>query len=58
MSYGPYTFCENCMSGKNQVLKLWPRMLLANEISVFFNSEYFSNGLTSDFDFWKVNRHE
>ena len=32
--------------------------VLANEISVFFNSEYFSNGLTSDFDFWKVDRHE
>ena len=33
-------------------------MLLANKISVFFNRQYFINGLTSDFDFRDVDRHE
>ena len=28
------------------------------EISVFFNRQYFSNRLISDFDFWHVDRHE
>ena len=30
----------------------------ANEISVFFNCQYFTNRLMSDFDFWYVDRHE
>ena len=29
-----------------------------NEISVFFNRQYFSNRLMSDLDFWNVDRHE
>ena len=33
-------------------------MFPANEISVFFNNQYLINGLTSDFDFWNVDRHE
>ena len=37
------------MSRKNLVLKLWPKMLLTSEISVFFNSQHFINGLISDF---------
>ena len=31
---------------------------LANEISVFFNCQYFMNRLISDFVFWNVDRDE
>ena len=34
---GPLTSYENCMAKKNLVLKLWPKKLSANEISVFVN---------------------
>ena len=34
------------------------KMVLAKEISVFFNHKYFINGLTSDFDFLDVDMHE
>ena len=34
------------------------KWLSANEISVFFNHQYFTNRLISDFDFWHVDRHE
>ena len=30
----------------------------ANEISVFFNCQYFTNRVLSDFNFWDVGRHE
>ena len=33
-------------------------LLSANEISVFFNCQCFTNRLISDFDFWHVDRHE
>ena len=42
------------MLGKNLVLKLFS----ASEISVFFNRQYFTNRLISDFDFWHVDRPE
>ena len=43
--------------------KIWfssfsQKWLSANEISVFFNRQYFGNRLTSDFGFWHVDRHE
>ena len=43
--------------------KIWfsnyrQKWLLANEISVFFNRQRFTNRLVSDFDFWHVDRHE
>ena len=43
--------------------KIWcssynQKRLLADEISVFFNRQYFINRLMSDFDFWYVDRHE
>ena len=34
------------------------KCLLANEISVFFNHQYFFNRSSSDFDIWHVDRHE
>ena len=34
------------------------KWFLANEISVFFNCQYFTNILISDFDFWHVDRHK
>ena len=34
------------------------KSLLTSEISVFFNRQYFTNRLISDFDFWHVDRHE
>ena len=30
----------------------------ANEISIFFNRQYFINRWISDFDLWNVDRHE
>ena len=33
-------------------------MLPASEISLFFNSQYFINGLIYDFGFWNVDMHE
>ena len=39
-------------------LHAWEKWLSANEISVFFNRQYFTNRLISDFDFWHVDRHE
>ena len=43
--------------------KMWfssyiQKWLSANEISVFFNRQYFTIRLISDFDFWHVDRHE
>ena len=43
--------------------KIWfssynQKWLSANEISVFFNCQYFINRLISDFDFWHADRHE
>ena len=38
----------------SQVIQKW---LSANEISVFFNRQYFTNRLISDFDFWHIDRH-
>ena len=40
------------------VLKLWPKMLLANQILVLFNRQYLINGLASDSEFLHVDRHE
>ena len=34
------------------------KCLLANEISLFFNHQYFFNRSSSDFDIWHVDRHE
>ena len=34
------------------------KLLSANEILVFFNRQYFTNRLISDFDFWHADRHE
>ena len=34
---GLLTFSENWMPEKNLILKLWPKMLLPNQISVFFH---------------------
>ena len=33
-------------------------MLPASEISLFFDSQYFINGLIYDFRFWNVDMHE
>ena len=38
--------------------KVKAKILLANEISVFLNHQYFTNRLISDFDFRHVDRHE
>ena len=46
------------MCGKNLVLKLWPKMHSANQMSIFFNCQYLVNGLISDADFLLVDRHE
>ena len=34
------------------------KWLPANEISIFFNRQYFTNTLIPHFDFWHVDRHE
>ena len=53
-------FLWSCnMPGKYLVLTSSDqKWLLTNEISVFFNRQYFINTLTSDFDFWNVDRDE
>ena len=57
-SYGSLTFCENCMLGENGFSSYSQKCLSTNEISVFFNCQYFTNRLISDFDFRHVDRHE
>ena len=47
----------------NILQKIWfssysQKFFSANEISVFFNRQYFTNRLISDFDFWHVDWHE
>ena len=44
--------------GKMQFSSYSQKWLLANEISVSFNHQYFTSRLISDFDFWHVDRHE
>ena len=44
--------------GENLVFKLWPKMLSANQISVFLNRQYFINELASECDFLHVDRSE
>ena len=46
--YDPLTFCKNCISWINLVLKVLPKMLLTNQISIVFNCQYLINGLVSD----------
>ena len=45
-----------------QKLHAWEKsgsqVIVKNEISVFFNRQYFTNRLISDIDFWHVDRHE
>ena len=45
-----------------QKLHAWEKsgsqVIVKNEISVFFNRQYFTNRLISDDDFWHVDRHE
>ena len=49
---GKIWFSEN---GQKCYSQKW---LSPSEISVFFNREYFTNRLISDFGFWHVDRHE
>ena len=44
--------------GKTWFWSYSQKWLSANEISVFFNRQYFTNRLISHFDFWHVDRHE
>ena len=53
-SYSEETVCL----GKMWFSDYSQKWLLANEISVFFNHQYFTNRLISDFDFWHVDKHE
>ena len=46
------------MSGKNLSLKLWPKMLLADQISVLSSCQNLMNGLISNFDFLNVDGYE
>ena len=43
-----------------QKLHAWEKsrsQVMANEISVFFNRQYITNRLISNFNFWHVDRH-
>ena len=40
--YGLLSFSKKCMSGKNLVLELWPKMLSANQIAGIFDHLYIS----------------
>ena len=52
MNVGSLDFYKHSLPEKNLVFKLWSKMLAAN------NHPCFINGLTSDFDFLNVDRHE
>ena len=58
ISYDPLAFCKNSICAKNLILKLWPKILSPNQVSVFFNHQYLVNRLTFHFDFLHVDRHE
>ena len=45
------------MPGKIYFPSYGQKWLSDNEISVFFNPQYFINRLISDFDFWNAYRH-
>ena len=49
---------ENACLGKTWSSSYSQKWLPANEISIFFNRQYFTNRLMSHFDFWHVDRHE
>ena len=56
---GSLTFWKNCMLGNNMWFSSYSqKLLLAYEISVFLNCQYFTNRLIPEFDFWHVDRHE
>ena len=57
-SYSLLTFCETACLGKTWFSSYSQKWLLANEISVFFNCQYFTNRFRSHFDFWHVDRNE
>ena len=57
-TYDLLTFCKNCICEENLVLKLWPKMLSASQISVFFYRQYLINRMTYDSAFLQVDRHE
>ena len=40
------------------LVKFIAKKVSTNEVSVFFNHQYFTNRLISDFDFWHVDRPE
>ena len=42
------------MSGKNLVLQLWPRMLSANQIAVFFDDQSLWKGSIDLLDFFAL----
>ena len=52
--YSAKTAClgKICFSSYSQ------KMLSANKISAFFNRQYLTNTLISDFDFWHVEKHK
>ena len=56
-SYGLLTFAKTACLGKIWFVSYSQKYLATNEISVFFNCQYFINRLISDFDFWHVDRH-
>ena len=57
-SYGSEHSAKTACLGKIWFSSYSQKWLLANEISVFFNRQYFTNRLISDFDFWHVDRHK
>ena len=53
-----FSILQKLFARENLILKLLPKILLANEMSLFFNHEYLMNGLTWDFDFLKLDGYE
>ena len=51
-------FTKTACLGKIWFSSYTPKWLSANEISVFFNCQYFINRIISDFDFWHADRYE
>ena len=51
-------YVKSTCLGKIWISSYSQKWLSANEISVFFNFQYFINRLISDFDFWHVDRND
>ena len=51
ISYDLSTFCKNCISGKNLLLKLWAKNIYTNQNAGFLKSKYLRNSVRYELGF-------